>query len=359
MYTNSWYDTRRSVMHLWEIVDGKKKHSQHNWVPFCFAPTDDHNPEAVTKSIFGDTVKKLTFETYKDYNAFCKDNYGIFENKVPPQIQFLTDKFNLDDPIVPKLHIAYLDIETPHDDGFPTVTETPAAVVLIAVIDEQGVKTVFGLHGYDGEHKDKCKYIQCRDEGELLNVFFSWMQREGFDVITGWNILADSKTNKFGGFDIPYLVRRSIKLLGDKGSNHRKLSPVGNVRMWDSVIDGVYNVDISGVSVIDYLGLYKWFTTKNLESFSLDYVAEAELGRKKIAHDQYDIFWEFYHADWNLFVDYCIEDSNLVRDIEKATGYIALAQTLSLFCCCPMKNYNASVPLIEGLMLKYFRKNSL
>ena len=345
-------------MHLWEMVDGKKEHTQHEWVPFCFAPiAKDGVSDA--KSIYGDDVRKLMFDTYKDYNAYCKDNYNIFENKVPPQIQFLADNFNVDDPDSPKLHIAYLDIETPHDNGFPTVELTPAPVVLIAIIDEDGQITVFGLHGYEGKHKGKCRYVECRDEGELLNVFFSWMHREQFDVITGWNILADSKTNKFGGFDIPYLIRRSIKLLGEKGSLHRRLSPVGKVRMWDSVIEGVYNVDIAGVSVIDYLGLYKWFTTKNLESFSLDYVAEEELGRKKIVHDEYDTFWDFYTQDWEGFVDYCIEDSNLVRDIDKQTGYMDLAQTLSLYCCCPMKNYNASVPLIEGLMLKYYRKNDL
>lgn len=343
-------------MHLWEIVDGVKEHSIHEWVPYIFEPVEE---ETDVKSIFGDYVVPRHFDTYKDYNAYLKVNYDVFENKVPPQIQFLTEKFNTDDPVLPKLHIAYLDIETPHDDGFPEVSNTPAAVTLIAVIDEAGVITVFGLHAYDGEHKDKCKFIHCRDEGELLNVFFSWMQREAFDVITGWNIVADSKSNKFGGFDIPYLIRRSIKLMGEKGSMHRKMSPVGKVRIWDSVIEGVYNVDIAGVSLIDYLGLYKWFTTKNLESFRLDYVAEVELGRKKIDHTEHHTFWDFYTKDWNKFVDYCIEDSNLVKDIEQVTGYLGLCQTLSAYCCCPMKSFNASVPLIEGLMLKYFRKNGL
>jgi len=345
-----------SQMHLWEVIDGKKKHAIHDWVPFVYTPVDDNTD---VKSIYGDYVVRKDFNTYQQYNRYLKDNYDVFENKVPPQIQFLTEFFNTDNPKLPKLHIAYMDIETPYNKGFPNVTDTPAPVVLISVIDEMGIITVFGLHDYNGKHKDKCRYVKCTDEGELLSVFFHWMHREQFDVYTGWNIVSDSKTNKFGGFDIPYLIRRSIRLMGDKGSNHRKLSPIGNVRIWDSVIEGVYNVDIAGVSVIDYLGLYKWFTTKNLESFKLDYVAEVELDRSKIVHDQYHTFWDFYTQDWELFVDYCIEDSNLVRDIDKQTGYLDLAQTLSTYCCCPMKNFNASVPLIEGLMLKYYRKNNL
>jgi len=356
MYTNIHYDGRRSQAHVWEVVNGKKVHTTHEWVPFIYVPSEI---DSGIKSIYGDYVVRKDFETYAEYNDYLRSNFKVYENKVPPQIQFLTEFYNTDDPELPNLHIAYLDIETPYDQGFPTVKDTPAPVVLISVIDETGKTTLFGLHDYKGKHTNKCDYIKCRDEGELLNVFFNWMHREQFDVFTGWNILSDSKTNKYGGFDIPYLIRRSIKVMGENGSQHKKLSPINQVRIWETTIEDVYNVDVAGVSIIDYLGLYKWFTTKNLESFSLDYVSEEELGRKKVVHDEYDTFWEFYTKNWEKFVDYCIEDSNLVRDINSKTGYLDLAHTLSSYCCCPMKNYNASVPLIEGLMLKFFRKNNL
>jgi DNA polymerase elongation subunit (family B) len=356
LYINSYYDARQSVMHLWEIEDDKKVHNTYNWVPFIFTPVDE--PTGI-KSIFGEHVIRRDFNSHQEYNAYLSENNNLYENKVPPQIQFLAEYFNLEDPELPKLHIAFLDIECPYEFGFPKVVDTPAQVVLISVIDETGKLTLFGLHEYNGKHKDKCNYIKCRDESELLGVFFNWMHREQFDVYTGWNILSDSKTNRYGGFDIPYLIRRSIKVCGEKGSNHKKLSPIQVVRIWETSVEDVYNVDIAGVSIIDYLGLYKWFTTKNLERFTLDYIAEEELKRGKVDHQQYDTFWEFYTSNWGLFVDYCVEDSNLVRDIDIQTGYINLAQTLSCYCCCPMKNYNASVPLIEGLMLKYYRKNGL
>ena len=356
MQINTFYDSRNSIMHLWELKDGVKQHNAYDWVPFIFTPVDEFTG---VKSIYGEHVLRRDFDTYREYSDFQKENNNIYENKVPPQIQFLAEHFNSDDPDLPNLHIAFLDIECPYEFGFPKVVDTPAPVVLISVIDETGKLTLFGLHDYNGKHKDNCDFIKCRDEVELLNVFFNWMHREQFDVYTGWNIVSDSKTNRYGGFDIPYLIRRSIKLCGEKGSNHQKLSPIQIVRIWETSVDDVYNVDIAGVSIIDYLGLYKWFTTKNLERFSLDYVAEVELKRTKVDHQQFDTFWEFYSEDWELFVDYCVEDSNLVRDIDIKTEYLNLVQTLSCYCCCPMKNYNASVPLIEGLMLKYFRKNNL
>ncbi len=354
MYKNVYYDTYRSKMYLWsekgmEIID---------WVPFLFQKT---NIDTDIKSIYGDNVEKLTFSSYKNYSQYQKINFDILENKVPPQIQFLTELYSEMEIELPSLHICYLDIETPHNNGFPNVIKVPAPIVLIAVVDETEKRTVFGIGEYNGEHKKKVKYIECDSEMELLNVFFNWMQKEQFDVITGWNILSDSKMNKYGGFDIPYIIRRSVKIFGENGSNHKKLSPINKVKIWETkgLKEGIYNVDIAGVSIIDYLGLYKWFTFNNLESFRLDYVAETELEQHKLDYSEYDTMWDFYKNDWDKFVDYCIHDSDLVLELEQKCGYLSLAQMLTCYCGCQMKSFNSSVPLIEGLMLKYFRNNNL
>ena len=354
MYKNVFYDNRQSTMYLWT----DKGMESINWVPFLYQKSE--LPTGI-KDIYGDHVERIDFGSYQEYAQYQKNYSDIFENKVPPQIQFLTELYQDHDPELPKLHIGYIDIETPHNNGFPNVKDVPAPIVLIAVVDELENRTVFGIGEYNGKNKGKVKYVKCDNEMELLNIFFSWMHRESFDVVTGWNILPDSKMNKYGGFDIPYIIRRSIKIFGESGSNHRRLSPINKVRIWESsgVKEGVYHVDIAGVSVIDYLGLYKWFTFNNLESFRLDYVAEIELKKNKLDYSEYDTMWDFYQQDWDKFVDYCIQDSDIVLELEQKCGYLALAQMLTCYCGCPMKNFNASVPLIEGLMLKYFRKNNL
>jgi len=354
MYKNVYYDSRKSKMYLW-TDEGM---STVKWSPFLFQPCNDNTG---IKSIYGENVERINFSTYQEYSQYQKNYSDIFENKVPPQIQFLTELFNDNDPDLPSLHIGYIDIETPHNNGFPDVVHVPAPIVLIAVVDENHNRTVFGIGDYSGDNKNKVRYIKCDSEYELLNVFFNWMHKSQFDVITGWNILSDSKMNKYGGFDIPYIIRRSIKIFGENGSQHRKLSPINKVKIWEVTgsKNTVYNVDIAGVSIIDYLGLYKWFTFNNLESFRLDYVAEVELKKHKLDYSEYDTMWDFYKQDWNKFVDYCINDSDLVLELEEKCGYLSLAQMLTCYCGCPMKNFNASVPLIEGLMLKYYRKNNL
>ncbi len=359
MYKNVYYDSYNGQMHVWSGVDS---YEIVDFVPYVFVPVE---VETNTKSIFGDYVAKKTFTTNKEYNFFQSSEDSVMENKVQPPIQYLTKRYrkeSLDNP--PSLHIGCLDIETPHDKGFPTVEKTPAPVVLIAIVDEKQQRTIFGIGEYSRNPEyvpwDDVVYFNCEDEQDLLIRFFNWMHEQQFDVITGWNVNPDNKKNKFGGFDLPYLVRRSKMLFGKNDRHHKKLSPINKVRITKSKnIEGVYSVDISGVTIIDYLAVYKWFTTNNMESFKLDYVAEVELSKNKLSYSEYGSLYNLYIQNWDMFVDYCLIDANIVYDLEKKLGYIKLVQTLTNFCLVPMKNYNSSVALIEGLFLKYFRNNNL
>jgi len=355
-YRNIHYDTKRSEVYLW---DYNNEFHRIPWAPFVFEITER---DTGVKSIYGDNVSKIEFQNYQEYTNFQK-NHTVYENSVNPCIQYLTERYSDNSNIeLPDLHICYVDIETPYDNGFPTVEKTPATITLISCIDENDNITVFGIHDYNGKYinRDNFKFYKCIDEAQLLIKFMDWFDSEKFSVITGWNISSDQKMNKFGGFDIPYIIRRCIRIFGEKGSPHRKLSPIRNVNLWESKIkNGVYSVDIAGITVLDYLALYKWFSFNNLESYRLDYVAEIELKQKKLDHSEYKTFYEFYTSDWDKFVDYCILDSRLVYRLEDKLGFIRLAQTLTSYCGCALKSYNTSVSLIEGLMLKYYRNNNL
>jgi len=359
MFYNIHHDSYNDFIHLWEYKDGKKCYVQEKWVPYVFIPVA---VETGIKTIDGNNVLKKEFDSNKDYNKFQNGNV-CYENNILACTQFLAERFHHEKTInLPPLHIASIDIETPSNEGFPTVEDTPAPVVLISIVDEKDIITIFGIGAYGNKNNKKCKYYSCKDEKDLLNKFFIWMQRQEFDVITGWNIVSDNKMNPNGGFDIPYLIRRSIALFGEKTNIYKKLSPINNVRIWKNAnYLGIYNVSIAGVYLIDYLSLYKWFSTNNMESYKLGYVAETEkLNTQKIKwHEKYDTMWEFYKNDWDWFVDYCIDDSIIPMELEKKLGYLMLAQTLSLYCCTTMNNYNSSTGLIEGLMLKYFRNNNL
>ena len=101
------------------------------------------------------------------------------------------------------------------------------------------------------------------------------------EVLTGWN----SKL-----YDIPYLVRRMDRIIGEKLM--KRLSPWGLVTEHEIFIAGrkQLSYDIGGISQLDYLDLYKKFTYKAQESYRLDYIASVELKQKKLDHSEFDTF---------------------------------------------------------------------
>ena len=61
--------------------------------------------------------------------------------------------------------------------------------------------------------------------------------------------------------------------------------------------------DVGGLSQLDYLDLYKKFTYKTQESYRLDYIAEVELGQKKLDHSEFETFKDFYSGEFNVSDD--------------------------------------------------------
>ena len=58
MFTNTYYDTKNSVLHLWE-EDGS--YQEIYWVPYVFM----RNPEGDIKTVDGESVIKKSSQTIK------------------------------------------------------------------------------------------------------------------------------------------------------------------------------------------------------------------------------------------------------------------------------------------------------
>tara|TARA_B100000073_G_scaffold125221_1_gene102421 strand:- start:4095 stop:5885 length:1791 start_codon:yes stop_codon:yes gene_type:complete len=86
--------------------------------------------------------------------------------------------------------------------------------------------------------------------------------------------------------------------------------------------------DIMGVSQYDYLQLYQKFTYTKQESYKLDYIAQVELGEKK-DENPYETFREWYENDFQSFIDYNIQDVEIVDKLEDKMGLIDLALTMA------------------------------
>ena len=66
-----------------------------------------------------------------------------------------------------------------------------------------------------------------------------------------------------------------------------------------------------GIAMLDYIDLYQKFIPVSQESYKLDYIGKVELG---VGKDEmpYETFREWYTKDFQSFVDYNIQDVEIV-----------------------------------------------
>ena len=261
-----------------------------------------------------DSIKdaKDWYESRKDQGIVYGNTqyaYTYISDMYPKRVQWDKDK----------LLIATLDIEVECENGFPSVKEAAESMLSITMKNHQHKQTlVWGLHEFQN-YRDDVTYIQCKDEADLLIKFSDEWARCLPDIVTGWN-------TEF--FDIPYLCNRMKQLFGEDFL--KKLSPWGKVIERELYKMGrqhqTYN--IQGVAHLDYFDLYRKFTYSAQESYRLDHIAKVELGEQKDGNP-FDTFREWYTKDYQSFIEYNIQDVELVDKLEDKMRLIELCLTMA------------------------------
>ena len=304
--------------------DGKRYSNREIYKPTMFVSS---KRETKYKTLTGDYVEPIKPGTIKETREFISKYDGVdgfklygFERFI---YQFISDNYP-EDQIefdISKIKLVTIDIETKSENGFPDVESASEEILLVTIQDYTTKEIItWGTRPFNNTH-DHVDYRLCNDENHLLNSFIQWWIENTPDVVTGWNC-------EF--FDIPYITGRLNRVLGSKLM--KRLSPWGLVTQSDIVVRGRKNfiVDIGGVSVLDYMRLYKWSPgTPNQESFRLDYIAQQELGQQKLDHSEFDTFKDFYTNGWQKFVEYNIIDVELVDRMEDKLKLIELALTMA------------------------------
>jgi DNA polymerase elongation subunit (family B) len=133
------------------------------------------------------------------------------------------------------------------------------------------------------------------------------------------------------GFDIPYLVNRINRLLGE--DEVKKLSPWGQVdeRMVSMRKGQVQMYDLVGIAQLDYMDLFQKFgySFGPQENYRLDTIAEVVIGERKLSYDEYDTLANLYKEDHQRFIDYNIRDVWLVDRMEDKIAMITLCMTMA------------------------------
>ena len=170
------------------------------------------------------------------------------------------------------------------------------------------------------------------------------------DVVTGWNVQL---------FDIPYICKRLNRVLGEKLM--KRFSPWGLVTENEIYVKGRKQVsfDVGGLTQLDYLDLYKKFTYKAQESYRLDYIAEVELGQKKLDHSEFDTFKDFYSKGWQKFIEYNIVDVELVDRLEDKMKLIELALTMAYDAKVNYNDVFYQVRMWDNIIYNYLKKRDI
>ena len=184
----------------------------------------------------------------------------------------------------------------------------------------------------------------------LLSDFINYWMQDVPDVVTGWNIQL---------FDIPYICKRLNRVLGEKLM--KRFSPWGLVSEDETYIQGRKHItfDVGGVTQLDYLDLYKKFTYKAQESYRLDYIAEVELGQKKLDHSEFDTFKDFYTHGWQKFIEYNIVDVELVDRLEDKMKLIELALTMAYDAKVNYGDVFYQVRMWDNIIYNYLKKRDI
>jgi len=333
--------------------NGKHITHREEWKPTLFVPS---KRKTKYKTLEGDSVEPIQPGFVRDCREFYKkydevENFKIYGND-RYVYQYISEKYP-EDHIqfdIKKIRLVTIDIEVAAESGFPDVENVAEEMLLISLQDYATKKvTTFGSRPFVNKDPN-VNYILCDDEVHLLRSFLAYWRKNLPEVITGWNSQM---------YDIPYLAGRINRILGEKSM--KDLSPWGLVSQDEVYISGRKNItyDIGGVTQLDYLDLYKRFTYTNQESYRLDYIANYELGEKKLDHDEYDTFREFYTKDWDKFVRYNIKDVQLVDRMEDKLKLIELAITMAFDAKVNFIDIHYQVRMWDTIIYNYLKKQNI
>jgi len=171
------------------------------------------------------------------------------------------------------------------------------------------------------------------------------------DIITGWN-------SRF--FDIPYLVNRIVKILGQKMAN--KLSPWGWYKENEITLFGNRKqqvFELVGISSIDYMDVYKKFTYVNQESYALSHIAYAELGEKKLDYSEYSSLHELYKTNFQKFVDYNVHDVVLLEKLEEKLKLLEMIISLAYIAKCNFNDVFSPVKMWDCIIYNHLKDQQI
>lgn len=343
------------------VKDGKRIKDRIAYKPKFYLRSK--SSQTKWKSLEGDFLEEISFDNIYEARDFLKkyreiQNFKIYGN-TRFEYAYIAEQFskNLNwDPNY--IVVGTIDIEVGSENGFPEPSSASEPITAITLhirnpwhqkaVD--GRYYVFGCGEYTSK-SDNVTYIKCEDEKELITKFLEVWETHSPDIITGWNIT---------GFDFPYIINRARRMFMQ--DEILKLSPWKKINDREAYIGKkkVQFFDICGVAILDYIDLYKKFSsTPNQESYRLDNICFVELGERKLDYSEYGNLYTLYKRDYEKFIDYNIRDVTLVIKLNEKIRLLELAMTLAYDNKVNFEDVFSQVRMWDSIINNHLRKKGI
>jgi DNA polymerase elongation subunit (family B) len=297
--------SEKDIIHIWYRDKNKiKSYEKIKFKPYFYISD-------INKPIIDINEAEKTYYNKNNKHTYEKDLY--LDNR------YLIDKYYNKELEKTPLRVCILDIEVfVKDKKFPCPIEAKTPIISISVYDN---------------FTNKYKTFIDKNEEKLLKEFVKYYKKCNFDILTGWNI---------DNFDIPYIINR-LKIY----KQEKILSPI------NKIIFNNYKktYKIAGVSVLDYLLLYKKYTINKRESYSLNYISKTELGEEK-----YKYKGSINDLTKEELIKYNIRDVELVKMLDDKFNFIDLIDEIRRMSKIPFENALNNSSVCDNLVLCELKK---
>ena len=336
------------------VKNGRKVRERIDYHPTLFVPSN--KPTQFT-TVMGEHVSEIKPGNIRECRDFVKQyedvqGFKIYGNQ-KYEYTFISDDHPHEvDWDLDHITTCNIDIEVGSENGFPEPDRADEPVTAITMKMSNGRFIVLGCGDFNNS-RDDVVYIKCRDEIDLLKRFVDEWAGNYPDIITGWNIKL---------FDIPYMVNRITKLLGDEMA--KRLSPWGilNEREVNFGPGRQFKTyALLGIASLDYIDLYQRYAPdgKSQASYKLDSIANVELGERKLSYEEYGNLHSLYRDNYQLFIEYNIKDVELIERLDDKLKLIELALTLAYDSKTNYDDVFAQVRMWDALIYNHLREKNM
>jgi len=322
-YIDALFDREHDRIHIVERRDGVRQYREYpaNYIFYY----DD--PRGKFQSIFGTPVSRFSTRNNKEFRKEMRIQSGkrLYESDINPIFRCLEENYKGQD--APQLNVAFFDIEVDFDPerGFSPPADPFNAITAISVYLgwlEQMVTLVVPPRHMSPETAQEIasefeNTVIFEREEDLLKTFLDLI--EDADALSGWNS---------EGFDIPYTVNRITRVLSRDDTRRFCLwNQFPKQRMFERFGAENQTYDLIGRVHMDYMQLYRKYTYEERHSYSLDAIAEYELGETKTVFE--GTLDQLYNQNFKTFIEYNRQDTMILAKLDNKLKFLDLANILA------------------------------